>query len=447
MRLLNRQVGLPDRWRPMLPMLVGALWILGFYTPVAAPFIYGTRWEISILFFGLAVIAILRQGGIRLDWASALTICLLLFLFVSTTYSFSPFYTFLRTTSALVLIASTFFVAQVLIKDIDDIRRMGFTFLILYALLLIVFYYSAATDSFAFASNRLQSNELFKATGGGNMLVSAGLLSIWYLKYCHRRYVPAVLIVIAVIGISVIMTRSRVPITGMIMSWPAAFVLFYGGRLTRGVIVLVIVSLMAGIYVYSSPETAKQLRVDNKELERQGYDMSTGRMERWEFLLDLGMQKPLLGHGFGTSRYARWRWTHLNEEYLDWTQSINNTETQQLAHNQHIQIFFELGVTGMILFWIILAQILKRGVLVTRLPNTPESFMLKMMFLSVCYHLLDSFSHDGLLSSGNQASYLFWMKAGFLVQGYRVLRLTEQSNTDALSDIRENEYQRPAYHT
>lgn len=446
MRLFNRQVVLPDRWTPMVPLLVGALWIVGFYSPITAPFIYGTRWETSILFSGLAVIAILRRGGLRLDATSALLICLVLLLFISTTYTFSPLYTFLRTTSALLLIASTFFVAQVLIKDFDDIRRMGFAFLILYALLLIVFYYSAATDSFAFASNRLQSNELFKATGGGNMLVSAGLLSIWYLKYCHRRYALVVLALIAVIGISVIMTRSRVPITGMIMSWPAAFVLFYGGRLTRGVIVLVIASLMAGIYVYSSPETARQLRVDEKALNDQGYDISTGRMERWEFLIGLGIQKPLLGHGFGTSRYARWRWTHLNEEYIEWTQSINSTEVQQLAHNQHVQMFFETGIIGLILLWIIFAQILKRGVLVTRISNTPESFMLKIMFLSVCYHLLDSFSHDGLLSSGNPASYLFWLKAGFLVQGYRVLRLTARSSDNAPGKM-ENRHQSPAYLT
>ena len=109
-------------------------------------------------------------------------------------------------------------------------------------------------------------------------------------------------------------------------------------------------------------------------------------------------------------------------------------------------MFFEVGIIGLILLWIIFVQILKRGVLVTRISNTPESFMLKIMFLSVCYHLLDSFSHDGLLSSGNPASYLFWMKAGFLVQGYRVMRLTARS-TDVATGIKESQHQRPAYLT
>lgn len=405
----------------MFLLILGAVWILGFYTPALAPFVYPTRWEASIAFVSIAVLIIVMRGHLRIDSVIIAVGFLLTLLFFSALYSFSPIYTILRSVSAAILLTTTFALCNAIIRTEDHIRHMIWGFLFLYASLLASFYYSSATDEFAFASDRLQANSYFKATGGGNTLVSAGLLGIWVLKFINPRFRPIVLITLLVIAVSIVMTRSRIPIAGLALTWPAALVMFYGGRLNKSIIAILVVSIAAGAYVYTSPEIAKQIRVDESELEQKGYDISTGRFERWQFLFELGVQKPVFGHGFGTSRYAKWRWTYVNDTYMEWTREINNTETQRLAHNQHVQMFFELGGFGLAVFWLALLLILANGVRVTRIKNTPESFFLKMLLLSVCYHLLDSFSHDGLLSSGQPASYLFWMKAGVLVYGTRVL--------------------------
>lgn len=397
------------------------MWIAGFYSHQTAGLVYGTRWQVSIVLGLLALAAIVLKGRFRVDQATLCIVLLILLALVSTAYSFSPMYTALRTASALLLVLSTYFLCKAIIRNEEDIRRMFFSFLVLYAVLLAIFYYSSLTDSFAFASARLQGNEFFKATGGGNMLVSAGLLAIWYLKYCSSAQKPLILLLLIIIAVSIVLTRARVPIAGALLTWPVAFIFIRGGRLNKGVFALLAVCLATTVYVYFSPEAAKLLRVDERELNSAGYDISTGRLDRWQFLLELSSDERLLGYGFGTSRYARWRWTYIHEDYLTWTNDINDTRVQQNSHSQHVQILFELGIVGLGLFWLFLYLVLKRGYTTSLLSNTPETMMLKIMFLSICFHLLDSFSHDGLLSSGNPASYLFWMKVGLFMEGSRIV--------------------------
>ena len=102
----------------LVPLLLSAVWIVGFYVPGVSRVFYETRWPASIL---LGLLAIFRLfGGVRGSKNSvvALTLALLGLCFVSSLYSFMPVYTTLRSASALLLILAAFILPIAVMRSV-----------------------------------------------------------------------------------------------------------------------------------------------------------------------------------------------------------------------------------------------------------------------------------------------------------------------------------------
>ena len=410
-------------------MLFPSLWILGFYTPLISQYFYQTRWPVSIALGAAAVIFLIHGKAPFRDRTINLAMSLLIvLLFTSTIYSFMPTYTILRSVSAAILVASSYMIGIALVRSVDDVPRLFSVLFWLHVFFLIIIAMSAATSGFAFASGRFQGNEHLKATGTGGVLVSSGIFLLWYMRQASDGVKSLVTFALFVlITVALVSTRSRVPLASALILWPIAWSVCGGKSLGRGVALLLLTLCGIGLTILFFPETVSFLRLDTEELEQAGYGFSTGRFERWETLFHHGMDRPFIGHGFGTSRYLNFYLLTGGLGTIEWSQEINNTLYQTLAHNQHVQMFFEVGVLGLALFWVVLLDLFFCGVRLTLYYSGPYAILLKVIFLSCCYNLIDSWSHDGLLSSGNPGSYVFWFKVGVVVAGYRCMRLLERS--------------------
>ncbi|WP_341936707.1 O-antigen ligase family protein [Marinimicrobium sp. C2-29] len=122
-----------------------------------------------------------------------------------------------------------------------------------------------------------------------------------------------------------------------------------------------------------------------------------GRLTGLKRDFQVGMAKPIFGHGLGTSREANW----------------NIGGRDQISHNLWLQIFQELGIVGLIIF-ILYAKEIYKGFLVTNRsvnsdPNA-SSFLQKClpaMQVWLVMNFLFSFASYGL------SSYEWYLFGGF----------------------------------
>lgn len=122
-----------------------------------------------------------------------------------------------------------------------------------------------------------------------------------------------------------------------------------------------------------------------------------GRMTGLIEDLKVGMNKPIFGHGLGTSREANW----------------NIAGRDQISHNLWLQIFQELGIVGLIIF-ILYAKEIYTGFLVTNRSVNNDSnaspFLkrcLPAMQVWLAMNFLFSFASYGL------SSYEWYLFGGF----------------------------------
>ncbi|NUM88450.1 MAG: O-antigen ligase family protein [Bdellovibrionales bacterium] len=77
-----------------------------------------------------------------------------------------------------------------------------------------------------------------------------------------------------------------------------------------------------------------------------GFLQDSGRLEVWRKTAELAWEKPLLGHGF-----------HSFQEIFPRVYLSSTNHYWQQAHNEILQVFFELGAVGVLLLSLILAEL------------------------------------------------------------------------------------------
>ncbi|MBW4631880.1 MAG: O-antigen ligase family protein [Iphinoe sp. HA4291-MV1] len=105
----------------------------------------------------------------------------------------------------------------------------------------------------------------------------------------------------------------------------------------------------------------------------------TGRTEIWSVMLELISQKPLLGYGF-------------NAFWIDWDHEVTAYVWRTLewecptAHNGWMDLFAELGISGLTVFSISYVTTCVRGVIWLRTTRTVEGLwpLLYLSFLLIC---------------------------------------------------------------
>jgi exopolysaccharide production protein ExoQ len=126
----------------------------------------------------------------------------------------------------------------------------------------------------------------------------------------------------------------------------------------------------------------------------------TGRLPLWEELLKIGSQRPLLGSGYGGIWLDE---RNRGSSLFDFRHKIN-------AHNGYIHIFMDLGLLGLSLVLILIAQTYKRLLKVIE-SHWQKGALLLTLFLMIVFHNLS----ESTLTRGTSFLWLLFLLASFCV--------------------------------
>ncbi|BAY46352.1 O-antigen polymerase [Scytonema sp. HK-05] len=166
-------------------------------------------------------------------------------------------------------------------------------------------------------------------------------------------------------------------------------------RALRGKYTKVVPFIIAMVLVGGSTST---LLIDNLPViaTALGKDLTlTGRTDIWEAMLEIISERPLFGYGF-------------NAFWLDWDSEVTAYVWKRLewecpnAHNGLMDLFAELGLSGLIVFFISYVSACIRGVIWLRMTRTPEGVW-PLMYLS--FLLMYNITESSLLSTNS----IFWI--------------------------------------
>ena len=217
-------------------------------------------------------------------------------------------------------------------------------------------------------------------------------------------------------------TRSRLPIVAALLTTPAAIAAMFrhGRHRTIPVAVAVGVAVVCAIaMVKPNPEARELLRIEDTD------EVLRTRMEgRWDIMWDQAWEHPFMGWGYGMVRYAA------EGTPDEWSLDMGR-EGQIMTHNEHLALFYDLGVGSVLLFWLYLGAVVWRGLRRLHSASNPLRDLLVAIWLSFCVDALNTVSHDGLMTIGNPGSTLFWIKGLLVYYGVSMLRVGRAARPDA----------------
>jgi hypothetical protein len=173
-----------------------------------------------------------------------------------------------------------------------------------------------------------------------------GFVIVTTIPYLHYLLLPqnlkVKLLYISILPLmlyALILTMSRGAFITLVAG---GCVLFYYSRHKFALIIMAVAILAAGWSVMNPAQKARYLSLFNQE--SPGAKSVEGRMDLILKEFRLGFERPIVGHGLGSTAEAK---------YHAWGIS-------QASHNLYGQLLIEIGLIGFILFFLYLWQVFKR---------------------------------------------------------------------------------------
>jgi O-antigen ligase len=258
--------------------------------------------------------------------------------------------------------------------------------------------------------------EGMKATGTATFSLMFTIFLVYQVK-ASRSPVARIVLTIVIIGLLVgmVSTRTRGTLVTACIVLPFLFVSLSGTRILNRVFVcylgLAIAMPIALSISGKQEEVLVFLRLGSPE------EIMRTRVEgRWDVALPKAMERPVLGRGFGSSRY----FTIPDERLRDLDRTMN--DKFQLTHNQFLCVFYELGIVGLAVFLVIILINLRQGYLIFTMHPSPHRDALLCLFAFYAQQVIGMNFHDGKLSVGSPSSYWFWICSILLGVGLTMSR-------------------------
>lgn len=145
----------------------------------------------------------------------------------------------------------------------------------------------------------------------------------------------------------------------------------------------------------------------------------TGRLPRWQVGLDFFSQSPVIGHGYGMTRYirlyedgARLR-GQLVPGAFTLADLLPGSRRVQLGrmtlHSDQVERLVETGILGFIPFAAFWFCVLRRVARVFRSPPSYDRSLAMALGLYVCYIFLNSFMHGALFAINAPGVTVQWL--------------------------------------
>lgn len=164
---------------------------------------------------------------------------------------------------------------------------------------------------------------------------------------------------------------------------------------TMGIVAWAYVSLHA-LSLAGESTLGNFLRLDRE-------DVLSTRRSLWEGAITRGWERPIFGHGIGASSYY-------------WAENIEETDLSggSTVHSQFVEIFFDEGLVGIILFAGILAFSVFAALRWIEFAASHRSRYALFLCLSWLAVAIELIGHGGKTTPGNSSAVLFWINT-FLI--------------------------------
>jgi O-antigen ligase len=219
----------------------------------------------------------------------------------------------------------------------------------------------------------------------------------------RRKKLINILLLLAAITLAVI-ASSRASLLGIIMIL-AVYFYYYNRRIF---VLGVIFSTVIIIIILSSPVLLELLRIAGDPLSQ--------RDKIWQLGINAWKEDIIFGGGFGT--------THLitGNKYAFMVKGIFEFLLGAHFHNIYIEILYETGIIGLIIFLsIILLMLSETNKVINNSHGDKKIF-------TICYYALliaiivQSAFESFILSAGNVPSLIFWILTGLVLNGRQNIR-------------------------
>ncbi len=296
-------------------------------------------------------------------------------------------------------------------RTTEDIQDICVVLYRVAALLFVAEFVQLASDPAA-AISRSRYAGLFNNPNG------LGLAATFFLPFVYWRYrtVPtfagkvAAAILAGMVVTALVLSGSRSGLLGTAVCMGYILTQIHRSRM---VLVVLFVLVPLGTFVLFGETIGRTEIEESRLVRRESLANLSDRLPLWEQGLALVAERPLLGYGFGMSRFADIGAVDTTiQQALYYVRGIN-------YHSTHLQAAIEVGIVGLGLFWAYSILMLRYGFRLFFDSDRSALHLTGVVYFGVFLALFgDSFVHGWAFSPGNPNAILFWLTGAAAARVY-----------------------------
>ena len=253
-----------------------------------------------------------------------------------------------------------------------------------------------------------------KATGAGSFAAASIPLILWRLRYSSGWTKVFFGSVFGILLYMLFFSGGRAAIVGGLFAvtiWTWKHAQGLRPAMAAGTFFLVFLTTAGVLTLDMPPEYI---------IRRETLPTFSGRIPLWKVGISLFLESPVIGHGYGMTRYIR-KYSDYEEHlegkivpvpvrFLDLIPGFGTAPLGRATlHSDHVERLVETGLLGYVPFALLWYFILRRIAAVFWLPATPDSSLAMALGLNVSYVFLDSFMHGALFALNAPGVLLAWV--------------------------------------
>ncbi|MFH0964195.1 MAG: O-antigen ligase family protein [Planctomycetota bacterium] len=382
------------------------------FTPLRALTKGVLRWPALIAMAGIGVLPVRRTAtswrhkGVLLGVAGFVAVS-----FLSCSYSIWPLYSFQKAGSVAILMVAAYVGVyqraahkEKLWEFAEVLYRLALLIGGLSALLIMAPVGGRASSRFAGFFLNPNGLGLFCS-----MLLPVAIWRHYEMRRLRKTSRHIALALVFVLAALVFLSGSRGAfISGFLAS---AFVLFvlYGSRALLPVAAIIVIGVLG--VVGNQLLQSFVLQKTEHLIRAERLATLTHRTELWRRAWPYVKAKPILGSGFGVSRYIFYD-PQIEAGTFDPSDTYYTT-----LHSMHIQVAVDLGIVGVFFLWALLAYIGYLGIrILLERDRSPERALAAGLLGGCIVVAMDTVIHGWLDSAGSQGAFLFHVMFACLLQ-------------------------------
>ena len=271
-----------------------------------------------------------------------------------------------------------------------------------------------------------------KATGTGSFAAASLPVVLWKWQYSRGKWRLFFGLILAVLAYLLVFSGARAALVGGIAA--TCVWLWKHHRVLRP-------ALLSGAFLGAMLAAGGVLSLDMLPayiVRKQSLSTFTGRIPRWQVGWDLFLQSPVIGHGYGMTRYIR-----LSEDgerlrgevvpgqfsLMDLLPGSGRVRLGRMTlHSDQVERLVETGILGFVPFAGFWLCVLRRVARVFRSPPSYDRSLAMALGLYVCYIFLDSFMHGALFAINASGVTLQWLVIAVFMAASEVVGLAGRSD-------------------